>query len=236
MPMYRRVHQAIREVNHNAIFFLEPLAMANTGVPTFIEPLTDAEGNRDPLQAYMPHAYDIVLDTDLAHQPSWNRLDVIFSQKDQDAERMKMPLLIGEWGAFYGNRKTLNAARMNISQLDRMASGAFYWDYHRNIEKAVYFECLARPQPLALAGTLESQSFDFNSGSFQCSWNADPTIHAPSIFAAPKFWSKKPSFIKVTPDTLSAKMETDPQDMETVYVTVSTPDEPTLITLTLQKQ
>ena len=236
MSLYRRIHRTIREVNSKGIFFLEPLVLANTGVPTFIEPLMNEDGSRDPLQAYMPHAYDIVLDTNLAHQPSQNRLDIIFSQKQLDAERLNVPLLIGEWGAFYGNSKTRNAARMSASLIESMASGAFYWDYHRHIDEAVYFECLARPQPLALAGTLEAQTFDPDSGRFQCSWNANPAIDAPSLFAAPKFWSNKPPVIEVTPDTLSAKMETHPEDVDTAYVVVATPDEPTLITLTLYKQ
>jgi len=236
MTLYRRVHQAVREVNNTGIFFLEPLVLANTGVPTFIEALSDSEGNRDPLQAYMPHAYDIVLDTNLAHLPSRNRLDIIFSQKAQDAQRLEMPLFIGEWGAFYGNSKTRNAARMSASLIESMASGAFYRDYHHNTDEAIYFECLARPQPLVLAGTLELQSFDPDSGRFQCSWSADPAIGAPSIFAAPTFWSATPPRIEIAPANLSAKVETHPEDAYTVYVVVTTPNEPIPITLTLQKQ
>jgi endoglycosylceramidase len=234
--MYRRVHQAVREVNETGIFFLEPLVLANTGVPTFIEPLTDNDGNRDPLQAYMPHAYDIVLDTNLAHLPSQNRLDIIFSQKEQDAKRLGMPLLIGEWGAFYGNPQTRNAARMSASLIETMTSGAFYWSYDHHIEDAVYFECLARPQPLALAGTLIEQSFDPDSSRFQCTWNANPTLKVPSVFAAPKFWSSTPPIIEITPSTVSANMETHPEDMDTVYVVVESPDEAINITLTLQRQ
>lgn len=234
--MYRRVHQAVREVNDNGIFFLEPLVLANTGVPTFIEPLSDKNGDRDPLQAYMPHAYDIVLDTSLAHQPSQNRLDIIFSQKDQNAKRLGMPLLIGEWGAFYGDSKTRNAARMSASHIERIASGAFYWDYHHNIKDAVYFECLARPQPLALAGTLQEQSLDPDSGRFQCAWTANPEIDAPSIFTAPKFWSSDPPTIEITPNTITAKTESLPDDEDTAYIIVTTPDTPEKVILTLYRR
>jgi len=44
------------------------------GTPSFLEPLTDTQGRRDPQQAYMPHFYDITVDTDLAWEPSANRL------------------------------------------------------------------------------------------------------------------------------------------------------------------
>ncbi len=235
MPMYRRVHQAIREKHRDGIFFLEPSVLANVGVRSHIEPLTDDKGNQDPLQAYMPHAYDIVVDTKLSHQPSYNRLDVIFSQKQEDAEKLGMPLLIGEWGAFYGNSKTQDAARLKSSFLERMATGAFYWDYHRGIRDAVYFESLARPAPLSVAGVVESVSFDPESSAFTCVWTADPTITAPSVFAAPKFWSAEPPCVQVRPDTVATHIESHPGDADTVYVMVTTPDTAETITLTMKR-
>jgi len=235
MPMYRRTHQAIREVNNTGIIFLEPSVIANIGTPTSIEPLTDAQDMRDPLQAYMPHAYDIVVDTPLSHEPSRNRLDVIFSQKQQDARRLGMPLLIGEWGAFYGNKKTRDAARMKTAIIETLATGAFYWDYHRDIADAVYFESLARPQPLALAGRLERQSFDPDSGVFTCVWTVNPSIDADSVFAAPRFWSMTPPEVRISPDTVAFRIESRRNDTETVYVIVTTPDEAARITLAMTR-
>ena len=234
MSMYQRVHRKIREVNTIGIFFLEPLMLANTGTPTFISALTDESGKRDPLQAYMPHAYDIVLDTKLAYQPSQNRLDIIFSQKKEDAARLGMPLLIGEWGAFYNDRKTQNAARMNATLLESMAVGAFYWDYHRHITDTVYFESLATPAPLALAGKLESFRFDPASGVFECSWITDPATGSKSIFSAPKFWSATPPLLQVVPGMVTAHVERCPDDVDTVYVVVTTPDKPLHVTLTME--
>lgn len=218
MPMYRRVHAAVREVNPHIIFFLEPCVLANVGTATAITPLTDARGERDPLQVYMPHAYDIVVDTHLSHQPSENRLDIIFGHKEKDAHMLGMPLFIGEWGAYYGNAKTRNAARLSMAHIIDKTSGAFYWDYHRNIEAAVYFECLARPAPLALAGNHIRSNFDPDTGVFRCSWNANPDIAAASIFAAPRAWSPNPPKINITPENVSAEIVVDPDDPETVHL------------------
>ena len=146
-----------------------------------------------------------------------------------------MPLLIGEWGAFYGNSRTRDAARIKASILESITVGAFYWDYHRNIEDAVYFESLARPAPLALAGRLEAFSFDPDSGVFQCVWNADPAIAGESVFAAPQFWSAAPPLIHVSPDTVATRIATHPNDASTVYVLVTTPGEATRITLTMKR-
>ncbi|OQB36444.1 MAG: Cellulase (glycosyl hydrolase family 5) [Candidatus Hydrogenedentes bacterium ADurb.Bin179] len=233
MPMYRRVHAAIREVHPSAILFLEPCVLANIGVPTAIEALCNAAGERDPLQAYLPHAYDIVTDTSLSPQPSENRLNMIVEQKHHDAERLGMPILIGEWGAYYGAPETRDAARMMHRLLAQHTSGAFYWDYHRNIEQAPYFEILARPAPLALAGALDSWTFSPESATFQCVWQNNPGPAAESRFALPAFWPAETMAMRVEPAELIARIETDPHNSAVRTVTVTNPGASGRATLTL---
>lgn len=232
-PMYRRVHAAVREVHPTILFFLEPCVLANVGTHTAITRLTDDAGAPDPWQVYMPHAYDIVVDTRLSHQPSANRLNVIFSHKYEDAQRLDLPLFIGEWGAYYGNDRTRNAARLSLGHIVDKTTGAFYWDYHRNVENAVYFECLARPAPLAVAGTHLASEFDLDSGVFRCSWANDPAVAAPSLFAAPRAWSTEPPEIRVEPEELTAQVVAHPDDPETVHVIVDASETTGTITLTL---
>lgn len=232
MPMYRRVHQAIRDVNTSGIFFLEPCVLANVGVPTAIEALRNADGARDPLQAYMPHAYDIVTDTPLAGQPSENRLNIIVTRKQQDATRLNMPLLIGEWGAYYGSPKTRDAARMMTRLLEEYTCGAFYWEYHRHIEDAAYFEVLAKPAPLRLAGTLESFRFSPDTGVFSCRWKSASKA-GDSLFALPGIRSEKDIIITAEPAGASANIVQDPDDPETRYIAVNASGANTTTTLTV---
>ena len=232
MPMYRRVHAAIREVHPTGIFFLEPCVLANIGVPTAIEALCDATGARDPLQAYLPHAYDIVTDTSLSHAPSENRLNLIVEQKHRDAERLGMPLFIGEWGAYYGAPKTRDAARLMHRMLEKYTHGAFYWDYHGRIEEAVYFEVLSRPAPLSLAGALLSSTYSPDSGTFMCRWKTMPGA-GESRFVLPASWYAPDLEVHIEPSGCDADIETDPGDpaVRTLKVNTPVPDETATLTL-----
>lgn len=233
MPMYRRVHRAIREVNATGIIFLEPCVLANIGVPSEIVALHNSDGVRDPQQAYLPHAYDIVTDTPLSGQPSENRLNLIVTQKRRDAERLGMPLLIGEWGAYYGSPKTRDAARMMNRLLEENVCGAFYWEYHRHLERAVYFEVLSKPAPLRLAGALESFSLSPGAGIFSCRWE-NTSSTGDSLFALPESWPEHGLVITTEPAGLRAVIERDSKDPKTRYVTVSATDAAATTTLTLR--
>lgn len=237
MPMYRRVHAAIREVHPHGIFFLEPCVLANVGVPTAIEALCSADGARDPLQAYLPHAYDLVTDTNLVHQPSKNRLQLIVAHKRRDADRLGMPLFIGEWGAYYGSPKTQNAARLMNELLEKYTHGAFYWEYHRHIEQTVYFEVLAKPAPLSLAGMLDTWQFSPDTNTLTCRWKNVPASGI-SRFALPASWPVQDVELRVEPDGLSATIESSPVDPEvrTIAVSASRPVEAATLTFSLRRQ
>lgn len=220
MAMYRRVHGAIREVNTTGILFLEPCVLANVGVPSAIEALRMPDGTVDPQQAYMPHAYDLVTDTAWVDRPSTNRLTLIIEQKSRDAKRLGLPLLIGEWGAYYGSSNTRRAARIMRGLLDQHTAGAFYWDYHRDIEQAAYFEELSRPAPLRLAGEEAAFGFQPETGLFTCRWLAGPG-EGESLFALPASWDEAQLQVRVEPAELAARIETDTHDAATRHIVVS---------------
>lgn len=232
MAMYRRVHEAIREVNTAGIFFLEPCVLANVGVPSAIEPLRMRDGTVDPQRAYMPHAYDLVTDTAWVDRPSTNRLTVIVEQKRRDAERLGLPLLIGEWGAYYGSSDTRQAAGIMRGLLEKHTAGAFYWDYHRDLEKTVYFAELSRPAPLRLAGRDAAFGFQSEKGLFTCRWLAGPG-EGESLFALPASWDEAHLEVRVEPTELAARIETDNRDAATRHIVVSPAAAPTTAFLTV---
>jgi len=232
MSMYRRVHAAIREVNTTGILFLEPCVLANVGVPSAIEPLHLPDGTLDPQQVYMPHAYDLVTDTAWVDRPSVNRLTVIMEQKRRDAERLGLPLLIGEWGAYYGSSDTRHAAGIMRGLLEKHTAGAFYWDYHRDLEQAVYFEELSRPVPLRLAGRDAAFGFQSEKGLFTCRWLAGPG-EGESLFALPASWDEARLQVRVEPAEIAVKVETDALDAATRHVVVAPSAAPTMAVLTV---
>lgn len=144
-PMYARVHKSIREVDTDHIIFIEPTTTANIGIASAIAPLVDEHGRRDPQQAYAPHAYDIVTDTPQSGTGSSNaRVELIFQRHAAKAKELKMPLLIGEWGAYYEDPNAVEAAKFVVHQLDALECSDTYWDYQRKLQNSPLLPALKR--------------------------------------------------------------------------------------------
>lgn len=187
MPFYKKLAIAIRSVNPHHILFWEPSVSSNNGIPTTISPIPEA-GNQ---QGFMPHVYDIVLDTRLAGNVDAERVAFMFSNLRQTEKRMNLPTLIGEWGAFYsGNNDVVKAAKLFASEIDSLLAGDFYWDYFDGLDQQVYFkDILQRPYMQAVAGTIVSQTTGENS--LTVSWKETPGIKAPSLIYLPHTRSLK---------------------------------------------
>ena len=143
-PFYQRVRESIRQADTRHLLFLEPAMSSNIGIPSAIEPLVDEHGRRDPHQAYAPHSYDIVLDTPDAAQASNARIELIFSRHAAKARELHMPMVVGEWGAFYENPACVAAARLIVRQLDALRCGDMYWAYRRTLGQSPLLKALER--------------------------------------------------------------------------------------------
>lgn len=188
MPMFQRVRNAIREVNTNHLIFLETSMSANMGIPSGVELIRSQAGQPDPLQAYAPHGYDIVVDTpDLAHASN-DRLEFIFQRHSEKARQLGLPLLIGEWGAF-GNAGAaiLPTARHTAALFERLLCSDTYWDYRRNLQREAYFTTLQRPIPQSISGMLLSYHSDPQARTFTCVWHEDGQSRAPSVIYLPQW-------------------------------------------------
>jgi endoglycosylceramidase len=148
MPFYSRVAHSIRQVDQRHILFVEPAMAANIGIVSAITPLVDQDGRRDPQQAYAPHSYDIVLDTPDAAQADSARIELIFAHHDEAARRLQMPVLIGEWGAFYDNPACVAAARLFVRQLDAYHWSDTYWAYRPTLAQSPLLKALERQTTL----------------------------------------------------------------------------------------
>jgi len=146
---YTKVARSIRQVDHNHIIFIEPEIMAGIGVPSALPPLMDAQGKRDPEQAYAPHAYDITTDNGPPDQATKVRLKIVLSHHEKESRRLNDPLLIGEWGAFYLNPAAAGTARFMIHEFDLIRCGDTYWSYSRKLAGSSLLPALARPADVA---------------------------------------------------------------------------------------
>jgi endoglycosylceramidase len=140
----RRTWQAIREVDARHIIFFEPAMSANLGILSALVPLTDNQGKRDPQQAYAPHGYDIVVDTSSIELTSRERVALIFQRHGEFSRRHQLPVLVGEWGAYYLDAKAAEAARFVVQQFETLECGDTYWSYQPGLAESPLLAALRR--------------------------------------------------------------------------------------------
>jgi endoglycosylceramidase len=199
--MYQKVANAIREVDKNHILLLEHSYFSNTGVSSAIEPTTLADGTTDPLVAYAAHGYDLVVDTKEVENPSYERVEFIFERINETGKRMNVPVLIGEWGAFYGNSvKMAETARNMVNIFEGFNFSNTYWAFYPGIEDSPYFQnALVRPYPVFVSGKLASYDFDFNSGKFTCIWDENEMVKAPTVIFVPNLRKLAEQAVELNP-------------------------------------
>jgi len=118
---------------------------ANMGIQSALRLLTYGSGKCDPEQAYAPHGYDLVTDTNSLDLTSNERVALIFRRHGELARTLRMPMLVGEWGAFYGNPAAAGAARFTVRQFDLLGCGDLYWAYRRELANSPLLRSLERP-------------------------------------------------------------------------------------------
>src|SRR5699024_11826748 len=135
------------------------------------------------------HAYDLVTDKEQASQASQLRLKLMFDRMAQTAQKNNLPVLLGEWGAFYSgeDEKMVPVAHENLKLIEQHHFSQTYWSYFPELGKQPYLrEVLLRPVPVAVAGQL--QTYRRAENSLRLSWQEDPGITAPTqIFLPQKY-------------------------------------------------
>jgi len=180
---YQRLRDAIRDAGSRQILFLEHDLFCNFGTKSSLRIPTDASGTPDPLCAYAPHGYDLSTDTRYAATQGLNRLDAIFSSIFATAAERNLPVLLGEWGAYYaGSGDCQTPAVFTAQKLEQALAGQTYWQYWSGIDTQNYFSpALSRSYPLRVNGKLVAYSNDYASKTFSCEWDEDPSNPAPTL-------------------------------------------------------
>jgi len=202
MPFYQRIAAAIRAVDEEGVLFLETSMGSNAGVYSAIEPLAGPAG-RDPQQAYAPHGYDLVVDTPNNADASPERVRLIFTRHAETARKHGWPMLVGEWGAYGFMPGTLPAARQVVAVFESCLCSDTYWAYEKGLENggqhAACFPAISRPYPERVAGTLERYAFHPETGLFECAWQEDPSIAAPTVIYLPAWFAFDPARLTCEP-------------------------------------
>jgi endoglycosylceramidase len=200
--MYQHVADAIRAEDTTHILFLEHSYFGNMGISSGIEPVKRKNGSMDPLVAYAGHAYDLLVDTKNYNNQSNSRVDLMFTRLNETAKRINVPMLVGEWGAFYGNSEAMtNSAQFITGLFERYGLSNTYWAYYSGIDKESYFSgAVVRLYPPFIGGILKQYGFDHLTGEFSCAWNESPTVKAATVIYIPDLGRLLNESISLTPE------------------------------------
>jgi len=184
---YQKVADSIRTIDMEKVLFFNHSYFCNSGVPTALEPMKLADGQRDSLVAYAAHGYDLLVDTKNLENSSSGRLELIFESINNSAARMHVPVIIGEWGALGADSEGMkNLAARNIDFINEYKFSDTYWAYDPGIENYAYFkEMLVHPYPYAVSGKIKMFSYSETTGEFVCEWTENKELEKPTLFYVP---------------------------------------------------
>lgn len=172
---YSKAAAAIHSEMPEALIFTNPCYFTNLGTPCGLTRLDDN-------QVLAPHGYDLIVDTgfDALYEPG--RIDYIFDQHLKTGQRLNLPVLVGEWGAFDGRPGNDAAAEQMIRILERNFWSHTFWTWSASIEKFPEWNYLHRGYPVKTAGSLES--YCWKNNRFQMSYTAaegETEVYIPDL-------------------------------------------------------
>lgn len=185
-PFLTACLRAIRREDPTVVVFGENSYFSNLGIPCAFPHVTGEDGAPDPAFAFAPHGYDMTVDTPLTNEASPHRVDFIFDEHRRKQLRMKIPVLVGEWGGMVPGGERYPALEHLIDKFDRNGWSQTYWHYGAKIVEGKIGDILARPYPMAVAGEIRRYGYDRKNDVFDLSYAGDPAVHAPTLIWLPK--------------------------------------------------
>ncbi len=129
-PFYSEIGAAIREEDRDTIIMLESNYFTNAAIPTALKKARYRNGTEIPGQAYVPHGYDILVDTKEYGSGGCERVGFIFQTVIEGAKRIGLPTLIGEWGCYpNADRAEKAQAEFILDILKKHEMGNVYFDF-----------------------------------------------------------------------------------------------------------
>ncbi len=156
MDFYRRMQKAIRKVSDKPIVTGGNI-YCSTDMPTGLERLSDG------LQIYAPHGYDSVVDSDRYEAFSMENVERLFQHKREAQDRLGLPVIVGEWGAFPSRDFTNDLIRHMNGILEQNLWGDTYCEYHPGMDADPHFTALCRAYPMEISGQLQAYHYDGES-------------------------------------------------------------------------
>ncbi len=205
MDFYRRIQRAIQKTSSLPIITGGNI-YCSTDVTTGIERL-DGIG-----QIYAPHGYDSVVDSDRYDAYSTDNVARVFAGKRASQERLGLPTIAGEWGAFPSREFTNDLIRFMNRILEQYLWGSAYCEYRPGMETDANFTALRRAYPVKTGGKLLAYRDHANEADDRTAneWRFEMTLDAKAGLPTEIFLPFAPEEI-----SCSAPCKTDVKDRET---------------------
>lgn len=165
MPFYRRMEAAVRRHSDKALVTGGNI-YCSTDLPTGIERLES--GN----QIYAPHGYDSVVDSDRYENFSQENVIRLYEGKRRSQERLGLPTIAAEWGAFPSASFTNDLIRQMNLILEKNLWGSAYCEWRPVQTRDPNFTALCRAYPMETGGELISYHYDPETDHFTMSYDA----------------------------------------------------------------
>ncbi len=167
MDFYRRIQKAVRAVSGKPIVTGGNI-YCSTDIHSGLERLDDG------LQIFAPHGYDSVVDSDRYDAFSKENVERLYAHKREDAERLQLPTLVGEWGAFPSRDFTNDLIRHMNGILEQHLWGDSYCEYHDDMPEDPNFTALRKAYPMEISGHLKSWHYDEAGRTLTLDYEAKP--------------------------------------------------------------
>jgi endoglycosylceramidase len=173
-PFLNKITAAIREITKNGFIMIEQAYLCNGGVKQSVPPIT-VNSEREKLQCFGPHAYDMTVDTPLYKYANADRVKAFFSEMRRTQLRLDVPVVVGEWGGCSDNKDTswFPHALELLDFFDEQHWGQAYWDYHGDDLDSPLMGLLCRPHPVAVAGEIVRYGYDREKEIFTLRFTSD---------------------------------------------------------------
>ena len=166
MDFYRRMGRAIRKTSDLPLITGGNI-YCSTDLPTGIERLEGIE------QIFAPHGYDSVVDSDRYENYSKDNVERLYAHKKEAQDRLGLPTIAAEWGAFPSKDFTNDLIRFMNGIVEKNLWGSAYCEYRPGKEQDPNFTALSRAYPRETAGKLISYHYDEAAGIFTVCFEAD---------------------------------------------------------------
>lgn len=176
-PFMSLVARAVRAHDQDGLILREHDYFANLGIPSGQPTLDDANWS------YSPHGYDLTVDTPAIALSSNTRAGTIFARHAETAERLGVPVIVGEWGALDLGEGVGDHGRFLQDLFDSYGWAWTYWCWQPGFADSEAAAALTRPRPVAFAG--DGTSWYVSGGVLTAQWRGE-ALNAPSVFFAPK--------------------------------------------------